>query len=242
MARNNAAFEYDNTLNGLVERVTTTLGDDEKGHANVTYDYDYLAALACDALVMLAKFDEDLITPIEVEFDIVADSCIQRLPAECEDFISWLRVEDDNGRKIPIVEGDYELIQRSAGFPQPCRHCRGDVMSVVTSYSIAFNEGSDRVFAFSPMLPSGSGAGLRLVALCRSVDQFVGDGTKELPGRLRGYALQIQWLVLTLATAKDDPAASQQHFQNFLSLANLNLQQQAFARRLVLDEQNSNSG
>ena len=212
MARTKAEYSYANTLEGLVERITSTLGDDEAGHDNVTYDADYLGALVCDALVMLTKFDEDLIDPIEVEFDITPDVCIQTLPAECEDFMSFLQIEDDNGRKVPLVEGDFDLIQRTAGFPQPCRHCRGDVMSPVTTYSYAFSESSDRVFALTPMLPGSSGASLRMVALCRNVGEFVGDGTKQLPSKIRGYALQIQWLVLTLATAKDDPQSSQQYF------------------------------
>ena len=235
MANTDSTFTYENTLNGFADRITTTLGDDESGHANTTYDRDYIKSLICDAFIMLSRVETDLFPVEEVEFTPTSGQCIQRLPDECEEFLEWFRVVDGNGRKVPVMEGDYDTIKNTQFFPQPCYSCKGDVMSTVATYQAGFSPNSDRVYAMNPMVPEGTE--ISVIVLCRNINRAVGDGDQELPQKIRSHAMMLQFLVLTLITSKDDPVASQAHFQSFLGLANLSLQQQAFMRRSILENE-----
>jgi hypothetical protein len=229
-------FTYDNTLNGYVERITTALGDDEPGHENTTYSKEYLAALICDVFVMLSQIHTSLFPVQEVEFTVKTGTCTQRLPDECEEFIEFMHVLDANGRCVPIYEGDFNTIERYASFPQPCRNCKGDVMASVPGYTAGISAKSDRLFNLSPMAPAS--IALKVVALCKNFDSIVGSGDKPLPQKLRGFAVMIEYLVLSLAVSKDDPALSTQHYNAFLQLANLSLQNQARLQELM-DERNN---
>lgn len=225
MAKKTSNFRYENTLKGFVERLTTALGDDEPGNENCTYSKEYLAALICDAFVMLANVQTDLFPIQEVEFDIESNTCLQRFPEECEDVVSFAHILDADGRCVPVVDTEYKDIRRYATFPANCAGCKGGVMSTIPTYRIGVSPQSDRIFAIDPIPPPG--VKIRGVVFCRNISSLVGeDGENPLPEKLRAFAVMIEFLVLSLATSKDDPVVAAQHYNAFLQLANFTTQQQ----------------
>ena len=234
MSDSTSGFEYASTLEGLCERVTYILGDAEKGYPNQTWEKEFLRALACDALYMLATVKPNLFKADTVKIELQSETSKQVVDCDaCELLLSFVCFENEGGHTIPAVDSTYKLIQRSAILPAPCTNCRGGAMDRVPSIQVAMSPDSVDMFAISPMFPAEEK--LFAVVRCRNLKKYY-DGTTNLPDGLRGHFPALIQMTLYLALSGDRAEGglaelANQHFQNFVSLVGLTMQQAEFLRR-----------
>lgn len=229
MAGSDSDFTYDNTVEGICERVTYILGDAEKGYPNQTWEKKFLRAVVCDALWMMSMVDPDLFKAETVRFPLEAENRKQVIDCEaCESFLSFVCIETEDGVRIPVTEADYDTILRSAFLPSPCIHCRGGAMGHVASITVAMAPDSSDAFVMSPMSPEGEQ--LYAVVRCRNIKRFDQEDV-ELPGELRAYMPMIIQLALYFALGGDRSKGAyaelaQGHFRSFMELANMTRQRE----------------
>lgn len=234
MSSNDSGFKYDATLDGLCERVTYILGDAEKGYPNTTYEKDFLRAIACDAIFMLASVKPNLFKSEVVKIPLATETSKQLVDCEqCELVLDFVCFERSDGSIIPAIDTDYEKIQRAALLPAPCVSCEGGVMGIVPSVQVGLSKDSVDVFSINPMIPEGEE--MFAVVRCRNLKQYYEEGV-EFPEGVRGSFPAIVQLMLYMALAGDRTEGgsadlANMHFQNFATSVSMSFQQAEFLRR-----------
>lgn len=238
MSDTESGFEYDSTLEGLCERVTYILGDAEKGYPNQTWEKDFLRAIACDAVLMLATVKPDLFKAEEIEIPVEPETGKQTVDCEiCEKVLEFVCFLDADGNVIPAVDGKYDLIQRAALLGGSCYDCDDPNAAGISSIQVGVSEVSVNSFAITPMVPAGE----KVTALvrCLNIKQYT-TGESSFPEGVRAHFTTLIQLMLYLALSGDKVAGgnaelANAHFNNFVASVNLGFQQAQFLRQQLED-------
>ena len=234
LSGNHSGFSYGADIEGLCERVTYILGDADKGYPNQTWEKDFIQALVCDSLFMLAHVKPNVFKADTVRVQLKPETSKQTVDCdECELLLEFVCIELEDGTVIPTVESDYKKVERASLLPAFCYNCRGGVMSRVASAQVALSKKSLDTFVINPMFPAGEE--VFAVVRCRNLKKYY-SGEEELPQGVRGHFPAIIQMTLYLALAGDRVAGghaelANQHFSNFTQLMGLTMQQAEFLRR-----------
>lgn len=195
-------FRYANTINGICERVTTTLNDDELGRENTHYPAEYIKALVQDTMKLFACLAPELFAA-EVELPVTASAKgVYEVDRDlCETLVDITGVIDDAGRPVPVQNVDYELLGKVAMYPPKRAGCCGGQNGTSVMYSFAKNPGNAAQFRLAPkVLP---GTALQVCATCTNVKAFTDDPDKTIECEfVKMIPAAMQW-VLYVARMKE---------------------------------------
>lgn len=222
-------FEYENTVDGLCERVTSLLNDDESGFENTRYDKGMVRALVCDSFWLLASFNPGLFSE-KREIPLTAGEACQNLPDGCSAVNTFIAIIDKTtGREVPIAEADYNGVVRAGYYPQcvPINRRRENdpgVLHAIPSFKVGRQRPDSPSFVITPVPPEGSD--LCAVVQCNTVDEFSDPNSDnlELPGQIRSYFAPLMELVRYYLTSSDvnspgSAAMAAQHLAAFAQLS-----------------------
>ena len=215
-----STFRYANTVNGICERVTTNLNDDEHGRENVQWTREYIKALVQDTLKLFACLNPSLFAD-EVEFEVGATNkgVYTVDEAVCETLVDITAVIDDSGRSVPVQDSDYSMLSKVAMYPAKSACCRGKQMGTTAMFTYARNPDNPTQFRLTPkVLP---GATVKVCATCTNVQQFLDDEDKEIRCEFVKMIPAVQQWVMYVALLTKEPgseAAAETHRAAFFDL------------------------
>lgn len=213
-------FRYANTVQGICERITTNLNDDESGRTNTQYPLPYIKALVQDSMKLFACLQPTLFAE-EVDMTVKAtEKGVYTVDDEvCETLVDISAVIDDSGRSVPVQDIDYNMLGKVSMYRSRHAHCCGAANGTSAMYSYARNPRNAEQFRLSPkVLP---GTEIKVCATCTNVKQFLDDDDKEIRCEFVKMIPAIQhWVMFTALLTKEPgaEAAAEAHRAAFFDL------------------------
>lgn len=201
------SFRYANTVNGICERITTNLNDDERGRENTRYPQSYLKALVMDTLKLFACLQPALFAEeVEVKVPANAKGVYTLDKEQCETLIDVTGVIDDAGRPVPVQDVEYSVLGKAAMYPSKRNCCSGAANGTSAMYSFARNPGNTDQFRMTPkVLP---GTEITVCATCTNVKSFELDPDKEIKCEFVKMIPAVQQWVMYVAIMTKEPGAA----------------------------------
>lgn len=210
-------FDFDLTVNGIVERIAYQLGDAEPGEEYDSYDKNWIKARVYDTFKWLQGRRPNLFAN-EKTFDLeYSGQSNYSVPDDCESLLEILNIVID-GKLTPVNDSDYQALRNIQVYEKLLPNCVNDVCS----YHAAVSEVNSRVFHLSP--PPPPGRSVQVIASCSDMGRFFDDCDKEINCEIAKWINMVVEYVLWQALSMDSEnptsaAAVDRHRETFFELA-----------------------
>ena len=208
-------FEYDRTIQGIVERIAYQLGDAEPGDAFSGYDEKWIKARVYDTFKWLQGRRPNLFAN-EVTFELQCGSK-QDVPEECDKLLEILSVRVD-GKDVPAFDTDYDALQVSRIYEKLLPDCAIDFCR----FDVGISELDARSFLISPPIAPGKPA--TVTATCSDMNRFFDDCDKEIDCDVAKWTNTVIEYVMYQAHSMDSDSPisesmAERHRSTFFDLA-----------------------
>lgn len=208
-------FQYDQTVNGIVERIAFQLADAEPGDEYSAYDRKWIQARVYDTFKWLQGRRPNLFAT-EVKFPL-RQGDRQEVPEECDKLLEVLSVEID-GQTYPAYQSDFDSMQASRVYDKLIPNCALDC----GMYDVGVSTVDPRSFLISP--PVSPHKPVSVVASCSDMNRFFGDCDKVIDCDIAKWINTVVEYVLYQALNMDSDsnistAVAEKHRATFFDLA-----------------------
>lgn len=206
-------FQYDNTVRGIVERITYQLNDAEIGYENQSWSEEWITSRVLDTFKWLQSTDPSLFA--EEQTITLTSGAKHSLPEGCQ-LLSFDCYVDRAGNEVPIFMTDYKNIKAAQAYAKLMKACfySGCAMQA------AVNPKNSREILVDPAIPAGTTLDIRVS--CSEVGSYFDDLDKPIECDFAKYITAVVDWVLSQALAMDslNPAllaTAQLHRENFFT-------------------------